>query len=571
MTSLRRHLARVGFVAVLTVLLVIGGPTPQQAQANPVCDVAGGAAGVIAGGVGIVGGAIGGNPVGDACNSVTDGVVGAATAPLTDALKGVGNDIFRQIATWVTDGSAWLMGRVVKGIDTSTSPRLDAQGFMRQYRKVVEIAVVMAAAMLLLAVLEGLAQGSTGMLARAAFVNLPLAFLGASVAFVVVQLLIGATDGLSHAMSSSTGNDGQHFFEGAIKSLGTVGGTAGQTIDNSTGGNPVSGAIGGASGSVEVPLFVTFLAAVIGAFAAFFVWIELLMRDAAIYAVALFVPLSLAASIWPRWSGALRRTGELLVVVIASKFVIVSIVSLAASLASHNSGQVEQILAAAALMLLACFAPIVLLRLVPFAEGAMAAAYARRSATGGAVGGMHLATQVQMMRNMAHANWRTSGATEMRHGGGRGGGSPGVAREGGPRGGGGAPSGGGSGPAGGASAGGGAAAGSAAAAAPAAALSVPVGAAKGSKAAAERLGHTANAEATAPGPSRETTTGSARSAEPPRSQGEARPRAASTETESRSAQEPRPAKGGEAPGGGEQAPRPAEGPSTPRPSRARNE
>jgi hypothetical protein len=576
MGSPRRWVARAGIAAAVATLLLLGRPAPEQAQANPFCDVGSAPAGAITGGIGaITGGAIGGgNPVGDACNSVTDGVVGAATAPVTDALKGVGNDIFKQIAAWVTDGSAWLMGRVVKAIDTSTSPRLDTQGFVRQYRKVVEIAAVMAAAMLLLAVLEGLAQGSTGMLARAAFINLPLAFLGASIAFVVVQLLIGATDGLSHAMSSSTGSDGQRFFGDAIKSLGAAGGTAGQTIGNSTGGNPVSGAVGGASGSVEVPLFVTFLAAVIGAFAAFFVWIELLMRDAAIYAVALFGPLSLAASIWPRWSGALRRTAELLVVVIASKFVIVSIVSLAASLVSHNSGQIEQILAASALMLLACFAPIVLLRLVPFAEGAMAAAYARRSATGGAASGMHLATQVQMMRNMAHANWRAAGATETRHGGGQGGSSPGASRGGGPRGGGGAPSGGGSGSAGGAGASGGAAAGSAAAAAPAAAVALPMAAAKGSKAGAERLGHTANAEATAPSPSREAPTGSARSAEPPRSQGESRPRAASTETEGRSAPAPesRPAKGGEAPGGGEQAPRPAAEPSTPRPSGAkRNE
>jgi hypothetical protein len=161
----------------------------------------------------------------------------------------------------------------------------------------------------------------------------------------------------SQAISSSTGSDGERFFEDAIKSLGGAGGAAGETIGNSTGANPVSGAVGGASGSVEVPLFVTFLAAVIGAFAAFFVWIELLMRDAAVYAVALFLPLALAASTWPRWSGALRRTAELMAVVIASKFVIVAIISLAASLASHNAGHVEQILAASALMLLACFAP----------------------------------------------------------------------------------------------------------------------------------------------------------------------------------------------------------------------
>jgi len=570
MRSLRRHLARAGFLVLLAMLFAMGRPAPEQAQANVLCDAAGGAAGVIAGGVGIVGGAIGGgNPVSDACDSVTDDVVGAATAPVTDALKGVRDGVFNQVAAWVTDGAAWLMGRVVKAIDTSTSPQLDAKGFVRQYRKMAEIAVILAAAMLLLAVLEGLAQGSAGMLARTVFVNLPLAFIGTSIAFVVVQLLLGATDGLSQAISNSTGSDGERFFEDAIKSLGAAGGAAGETIGNSTGANPVSGAVGGASGSIEVPLFVTFLAAVIGAFAAFFVWIELLMRDAAIYAVALFLPLALAASIWPRWSGALRRTAELMVVVIASKFVIVAIISLAASLASHNAGQVEQILAASALMLLACFAPVVLLRLVPFAEGAMAAAYARRSATGGAMGGMHLATQVQMMRNMARANWGgSSGATAPRPGGAGGGGSSSPSGGGGPRGGGGPTGGGGGSGAGGkAAAGGGAGAGagagaaSGAAAAPAAAAAVPVAAAKGSKAAAQRLGQGASAA-----PSRQSSAGGAPGAKAARPSADSGSSSSSGSADrgggSSDSPEPRQAQGGSAPNAGERVPRPAAEPST---------
>ena len=123
------------------------------------------------------------------------------------------------------------------------------------------------------------------------------------------------------------------------------------------------------------------------------------------------MPMALAASIWPRWMGALRRTGELLVVVIGSKFVIVSIISLAAGLVAENDGRVEHILAASALMLLACFAPFVLFKLVPFAEGAMTAAYGRRSAAGGAVSGVQIASDVQILRNMARSNWGESGAT----------------------------------------------------------------------------------------------------------------------------------------------------------------
>ena len=566
MTSLRRGLARTGLVGLLAALLLFGRPAPEQAQANVVCDAAGGAAGVIAGGVGIVGGAIGGgNPVSDACNAVTGKAIGAITSPVSGALKGVGNDVLKQIATWVSEGAAWLMGRVAKAIDSSTSPHLDTRGFLQQYGKMAEIAVVMAAAMLLLAVLEGLAQGSLASLARTAFFDLPLALIGTSVAFVVVQLLLGATDGLCEAVSGSTSADSQRFFAEAIHSLAVAGAAAGGALAGTAGGGP-------ANGAVAVPLFVTFLVAVIAAFAAFFVWIELLMRDAAIYVVALFVPLSLAASIWPRWSGALRRTAELLVVVIASKFVIVAILSLAASLLAHNAGQVEQILAASALMLLACFSPIVLLRLVPFAEGAMAAAYARRSATGGALAGVHLATQVQMMRQMTHANWRGSGATETLSGGGGTGGSPGPKSGGGPRGGGGSPGGGGPGATGGAgSAGGGAAAGSTAAASPAAAaVAVPVAAAKGSKAAAGRLGRTASAESTGPaGASRETSSGSTPSGPAARPQGGSQPASTGKDTGKAADAEQRPAQGDRAPDAKAHSPRPAPEPSTPRPSGAK--
>ena len=52
-------------------------------------------------------------------------------------------------------------------------------------------------------------------------------------------------------------------------------------------------------------------------------------------------------------------------------------------------------------MLLACFAPFVLLRLVPFAEGAMGAAYGRRSAAGGVVSAVQMGSDTQILRNMA--------------------------------------------------------------------------------------------------------------------------------------------------------------------------
>ncbi len=485
MRWLRRATGIVVLAGLLAGTAVLAQPSPSPARANVACDLGGGAAGALTGGLeAVTGGAVGlGNPVGDACNAVTGAVGGALTNPVTDALKGVGNGIFEQITTWVSEGAGWLIGEVVKGIDETTTPQLRTKSFVAEYGRMAQIAALMGLAMLLFAVLEGVAQGSAGMLARVVLVNVPLAFIATSVAYIVVQLLLVATDGLCHAIAATSHESSQHFFKDAITGLGNAGGDAGREINSGGGADPLGGLAGEAAGKATAPLFVTFLLAIIGAFAAFLVWLELLMRDAALYVVASFMPFSLAAAIWPRWAGALRRTGELLVALIGSKFVIVSVIALAAGLMAKPEGRVEAILAASALMVLASFAPFVLMKFVPFAEGAMSAAYSRRSAAGGVLGGLQVASDVQILRNMARSNWGEDSGVTLWDAADKGGGASGPAG-GGPRGGGG--SGGGAGGAGGAKAAGGAAA----------AAAVPTAALGATKAASQRLGGTAAAKDT---------------------------------------------------------------------------
>lgn len=566
----RRAIAAALAAGALAAVAVLAQPSPTEARANVACEAATAPLEAAAGGVeAVTGGAVGiGNPLGDTCNEVSGAVTGAVTAPVTEALKGVGNDVFKQLTAWVAEGATWLMGQVVKAIDTSTTPQLGSEGFLREYGRMAAIAAVLAAAMLLLAILEGIAQGNPGLLVRVVAVNVPVAFLGMTVAYAVVQLLLSCTDGLSAAVASASHHDSQRFFEAAIGDLGHIGGQAGKAAGEAN-GEALSEGIGGqGAGAVAVPLFVGFIAAVVGAFAAFFVWLELVMRDAAVYAVSLFMPLALAASIWPRWSGALRRTGELLVAVIGSKFVIVAIVSLAASLVSESSGSVEHVLAAAALMCLACFAPFVLLRLIPFSEGAMAAAYGRRSAAGGAVSAVQIGSDVQILRNMGRSGHGGSGVSlwSAAEGGGppSGGGGPGGgAGSGGPGmpgrpGGGSAASGAGSGAAGGE----GGAAGAAEAGPAAVAVAAPVAAAKGAKGAAGRLGQTGIAqEAGSQGEGAGSGSGSAGS--PPRPQ----PRGEGEQPGSTSQAGAGEAGGSPPPGGGERPPRPGpepEGSSGPR-------
>jgi hypothetical protein len=513
MRSRRRLVSLGALAALLAALVLLGQPAaPPKARANIVGDAAGAAGGAITGGVEAIGGAIGGgNPIGDATNAVTGKAVGAITAPVTDAIEGIGHGIFDQITTWVSEGAGWLIEQVVSEIEKTTTPKLTTEGFLAEYGQMSEIAAVLAVAMVLLALLEAIAQGSWGVLARTVFVQLPVAFIGTSVAFVLVQMLLVATDGMCHGIAAATHEHSQHFFKSAIAGLAKTGASAGEKGGAVTGG-PASGAVGGA---IAVPLFVSFLVAIIGAFAAMFVWIELVARDASVYVVSLFMPMALAASIWPRWSGALRRTGELLVVVISSKFVIVSVVALAAGLLAEKEQGVEHLLAASALMLLACFAPFMLLKLVPFAEGAMASAYGRRSASGASLSGMQLAYEANMITNMARSNWSgSSSPPDVWNVAGGGGGnadggspsSPSSGGGGGPAGGSGA-SGPGRGAVGGSEAAGGGALAAEAGAPPAAAASVPLAAAKGARSAAGQVAQSGVMQAaweSSPQPGRES-------------------------------------------------------------------
>jgi len=473
MAWLRR--AAVFLVVFAAVGAVAGGSgaTPRAAAVTPCVGIS--PAGAVTGAIGI------GNPVGDACEAIADALPDPL-APIKDAASSIGKGVFEQITSWAAEGATYLLGQVAELSDRTTTPDLLSKGFLRQYRGMASIATVLALLMLVFAVFESLGRGDGGMLIRVFLVNVPVAAIATSAAYVVVQLMVATTDGFCEAITHATAQDTERFFKSAIEGLSSAGGDAGKAASEANG---VPG--GEEAGAVAVPLFVGFITAMVAAFAAFLVWIELLMRDAAIYAVALFMPMAIAASIWPRWMSALRRTGELLVVVVFSKFVIVSVIALAASLMANSGGDVEHVLAAGALLLLACFAPFVLFKLVPFAEGAMSAAYNRQGAGGASVRSAEIASSVSMMRRAALANWAGGGAAGGRSGGGGSASSAGGA----------ASSGRGGGKGGGGSGGAEAAAGASGGAVGAVALPVEAGtgAARSSEAAAGRLADTGTSQA----------------------------------------------------------------------------
>ena len=117
------------------------------------------------------------------------------------------------------------------------------------------------------------------------------------------------------------------------------------------------------------------------------VWVELLVRAAAVYVAVLFLPLALASLAWPAIAHWCRRLVDTLVALVLGKFVIVSVLSLAAGALAAGTGSAPTgptggaagrggaggggfttVLGGAALLLLSAFAPWALFRLLPFVE-----------------------------------------------------------------------------------------------------------------------------------------------------------------------------------------------------------
>ena len=283
----------------------------------------------------------------------------AVTSPICQGVDGIGSALFGTGATaaldamssWVGSGAAWLLRQAGQAIASSTTVDLSSPWFVQRYRDVVAILGPLALPLILAAAIHALFRQSAGLLLRAVLIQLPFAMVLAGAAIELVTLLLGITDQLCWSISVGT----QGSIESVTSSL------AAAVI--STGGSTSSG----------VPAFIVLLGAVVAALAALMLWIELLLRSAAIYVAVAFLPLVLVTMIWPALSTWTRRLVETLVALIFSKVVIVLALDLAVGAMGTAKGRgFTTVITGISLLLMASFAPFSLLKLLPLFEASAA-------------------------------------------------------------------------------------------------------------------------------------------------------------------------------------------------------
>jgi hypothetical protein len=279
--------------------------------------------------VDLVGGAIT-TGAGAAANAVMDGIVG-----------------------WAASGAAWLVKAVARQIDRSTRPALGSPWFAVQYVAIRQLAVPLTVMFLLLAIMNAVVRRDLAMVARACLVALPLALLLMFAAVTLVALGLTLTDELTATAVDGSGGNVRTMFSDLAVVLGPT----------------------AAAGSGALPGFVLLIGAALTALLALVVWTELILREAAIYVAVAFLPIALAALVWPRTVSWARRLAEWLSAIILAKFTIAASFAIAGSMIAHGrpgNGGLSALLGGCAVLLIAAFSPVVLLRLIPFAEQAAA-------------------------------------------------------------------------------------------------------------------------------------------------------------------------------------------------------
>lgn len=257
--------------------------------------------------------------------------------------KGIVSTFFSTLASWVASAAAWLLSLVGRILSRSTTPPVTAAWFLRKQRLLVAVAAPVGLLALVGAALHAVLHGSVAELWRTLLVRLPLAFLLGAAGAGIVGLALAATDQLCTMLASGDGTS----LEGSIKALVSV--------------TAATGALPGLIAVVVAGLVIL---------GSLVLWIELIVRAAAITIATALLPLVLAASLWPPAVAWARRLAETLGALIVSKAVIVLVLSIALDAIANAGGGASTALTGGALLLLAGFMPYAVLRIVPAVESA---------------------------------------------------------------------------------------------------------------------------------------------------------------------------------------------------------
>ena len=308
------------------------------------------------------------NPL-DNVIDATGGLIGSATEA---AGASVLNLVVEFVFGLIVDAVAAVTESLIAAMNATTGVDLEG-GFFEALTPIRQIVLGMSMTLLLAfffaAVIRALAAGEPGAIIRTALVDVPasvlLMMLSVSVAWVLIRIVDAASLGVT----------------------GDVGETVGELAALLKVADVLTGA--GLLGIIFGVLFVV---------AALLVWLQLLVRAALIHILIVLAPLGFATRAHPSTRQIARRTIEMGVALILSKFGVAVAFGVGAAairtsdgVESGSDANLSGMMTGVAVMLMAAFMPWLVWKAFPLVEAATTAAGVERAPARAAVAGASMA------------------------------------------------------------------------------------------------------------------------------------------------------------------------------------
>lgn len=272
--------------------------------------------------------------------------------------------IMDQVTAWMVQAAQTISGWVVKEAGAITHPDLDASWYLNLFSGLAALGGALAGLVGLIALASAAIRRDPEALGEVIY-GVARAGIGTSIVIALTIIGLGAADAIANDFARQMPSD---FYK---------------TLADQWNGSGFGG-----FGAAALAFLVAFVATIAG----LLVWLELIVREAAIYIAVLFFPIGLAASIWPALRSWVRRLSMLLLMFVMLRPVVVIVLALAGSVTasglSFGNGSIPHsvgtILAGVVVFALAAFTPWSLMFLLGTEIGVM---HSRSGGSSGAGGG----------------------------------------------------------------------------------------------------------------------------------------------------------------------------------------
>lgn len=273
----------------------------------------------------------------------------------------VANSGLSAITKSIASGAEMLLSQIVRIVDKSSTVPLEDPTYRHVYFGFLGLAAPVVGVVLSLALIAAALRRDAATLGRAV-VGVGIAGIGGALYIVFAQLLVAIDDWLSHGVVQVTGYNLSDSIGEIAKGFHNIAGSQGEIAAN----------------------MLLLLLMLIMLVAGLVLWFVLVLRKIAILVVVAFAPLLIAGWLFAPTRSWVRKTTEVLVALVFTKTAIFTLFGVGLALLARGTGQsLSDFVGTTVLMCGACFAPLLMLRLVHFAADSHLAGEAMGTLKGG--------------------------------------------------------------------------------------------------------------------------------------------------------------------------------------------